>query len=448
MRFDDWYNWPSAYVTEWYHDAADLASATDIAVTAGAATVADESLMHVATIVSLTSSTHPDESAWYSDAAPALEWLAYDPAKTTGYSFALDHSPGTVPDRLSEGAAASTSYSGLADGVWYFHVRGVVAEYISEFWTSYVWGPSEHYALHIDTTAPATEVAGADDAWHAGPVTLTFSPSDALSGMSGGAAKTEYQIDGGAWTTGLSAEVSGDGTHTVLYRSTDNAGNLEADKSVQVKIDVTAPTTTVTGADDAWHKEPVALFFTAADAVGGSGMTGGLAKTEYKVDGGDWTTGTAVNVAGNGMHTVLYRSTDAAGNVEAQKTATVKIDTAAPTTTQTGADGAWHTGPVTVTFTPDDGTGSGMVGGLARTEYSVDGGPWTTATSVVVSADGSHTVLYRSTDAVGNVEATRWRASGSTPRRRRPPTTSTTRCGTTASSPSPWPRPTTPGARA
>ena len=39
-------------------------------------------------------------------------------------------------------------------------------------------------------------------------------------------------------------------------------------------------------------------------------------------------------------------------------------------------------------------TGAGVSGGLARTEYAIDGGPWTTATSVTITADGTHTVAY------------------------------------------------------
>ena len=50
--------------------------------------------------------------------------------------------------------------------------------------------------------------------------------------MSGGAAATEYRLDGGAWTTGTSVTVpapanhTNDGTHAILYRATDALGNL------------------------------------------------------------------------------------------------------------------------------------------------------------------------------------------------------------------------------
>ena len=253
-----------------------------------------------------------------------------------------------------------------------------------------------------DQAPPTTTVSGADDVWHADPATLTFSATDEAGGC--GVAKTEYKLDAGAWATGTSLTVSAAGTHTVQYRSTDLAGNVEAEKSCTVKIsgagtDVTPPTTTASGADDAWHTAPVTLTFAATDDAGGSGV----AKTEYKLDAGAWATGASLTVSAAGSHTVQYRSTDLAGNVEAAKTCTVKVDLAAPTTAASGADDAWHKSPVKLTFAASDETGGS---GAARTEYSTDGGAtWTGGTSTTVSAEGTTAVQYRSTDVAGNVEA-------------------------------------------
>lgn len=96
--------------------------------------------------------------------------------------------------------------------------------------------------------------------------------------------------------------------------------------------DTTAPTTTVTGADGAWHDQAVTVAFAATDDTG-------VAGTEYKVDGGAWTAGVSLTIAAptdrsnDGLHTILYRSVDVAGNCEAVKVCTVGIDTAAPTPT-------------------------------------------------------------------------------------------------------------------
>ncbi len=117
-----------------------------------------------------------------------------------------------------------------------------------------------------------------------------------------------------------------------------------------MKIDTSAPTTTISAADDLWHNSPVTLTLLAVDNDGGSGMSGGSAKSEYKLDSGEWTSGASLTVSSEGVHTVGYRSTDAAGNTETAKSATVKIDTSAPTTTISGADDLWHNSPVTLTL--------------------------------------------------------------------------------------------------
>ena len=94
--------------------------------------------------------------------------------------------------------------------------------------------------------------------------------------------------------------------------------------------DTTPPVTTVHGADSAWHSSPVTLTFTATDNEGGSGMSGGAAKTEYRLDDGAWTSGSSCVVPAPPEvrleHTVLYRSTDAAGNTESARSCTVRID--------------------------------------------------------------------------------------------------------------------------
>ena len=109
--------------------------------------------------------------------------------------------------------------------------------------------------------------------------------------------------------------------------------------------DTTPPTTTAFGADALWHCSAVTVTFSATDDPGGSGMIGGAAMTEHKLDGGSWTSGTACVVlapedhSADGSHTVNYRSTDAAGNTETAKGVAVKIDTLGPVTAAKATSG-------------------------------------------------------------------------------------------------------------
>ena len=161
-------------------------------------------------------------------------------------------------------------------------------------------------------------------------------------------------------------------------------------------------TGTVSGTPvEGWYTGAVTVTLTAADEAGGSGV----ASTEYQLDDATtWTAYTApVPVTGDGTHEVRFRSTDTAGNVEATKKVTVKIDATAPVTTATFApanDDGWHNGTVPVVLTATD-AGSGV----KKLEWSLDGGAWTPYTAPVdVTGDGQHELLYRATDTAGNVE--------------------------------------------
>jgi hypothetical protein len=78
-------------------------------------------------------------------------------------------------------------------------------------------------------------------------------------------------------------------------------------------------------------------------------------------------------------------------------------DTTPPVTTAavvgpSGANG-WYTGSTTVSFTATDD-----LSGVATTQYSVNGGPWTGGTSVQLTSSGIYHILYQSIDVDENVE--------------------------------------------
>ena len=96
-----------------------------------------------------------------------------------------------------------------------------------------------------DVAPPTTAASGADDLWHNRPVTVTLVAADNPGGS--GVAYTEYKLDQGSWTRATSlvvpapADHSNDGTHTVLYRSVDGAGNAETPRICSVNIATCAP---------------------------------------------------------------------------------------------------------------------------------------------------------------------------------------------------------------
>ncbi len=198
-----------------------------------------------------------------------------------------------------------------------------------------VFGRSD--AIVLDTTPPLTSGLAADGhpldgaTWHVGPLTVTLSASDppagdgSRSGMSGGAAATQYSTDGGVtWTVGTSIlfprwkRGGGSGTFTVLARSTDAAGNLEqpAGQAV-VKIDNSLPTVS----DDA---PATPQNGTVTVHLKGVDRDSGVASVWYALDGGQWSqvaypggVGVPVSVSGLGVHTLCYYAVDSVGNRQA-----------------------------------------------------------------------------------------------------------------------------------
>jgi hypothetical protein len=191
------------------------------------------------------------------------------------------------------------------------------------------------YAFTLDLPSPSTTVtltpAANAAGWNRAAVTLGLSATAAAV-----VDKTYYRLGSSGsfslYSDAAKPVVTAEGTTVVEYYSTDLAGNAESVKSVTVKIDTTAPATSIpNAAPGGWSKSAVTVVFSPSDAL--SGMSGGAARTEYFTDGGaTWTTGTSATVSAQGSITLQYRSVDAAGNVEAAKSAVVKIDGGEPTT--------------------------------------------------------------------------------------------------------------------
>jgi hypothetical protein len=113
-----------------------------------------------------------------------------------------------------------------------------------------------------------------------------------------------------------------------------------------LRVDVTAPATTLSGAPSGWANRPVDLLATATDTASGMAAAGTASPfTAIRVDGGApiVAAGDSVQarVISPGVHTVAYYARDAAGNVDdgghtggrakpAPPTATVRIDSEPP----------------------------------------------------------------------------------------------------------------------
>ena len=135
--------------------------------------------------------------------------------------------------------------------------------------------------LPIAGGAAAARAAGLTD--EAAPVTTTDAPTGwttarqvalvADDADGAGVASITYRTTGAPETVAgpaAAVPVTNDGSTTVHYFATDKAGNAEAEKSVTIQRDTTAPVVSCAGGDDQWHADNVAVACTAGDA--GSGL--------------------------------------------------------------------------------------------------------------------------------------------------------------------------------
>jgi hypothetical protein len=168
-----------------------------------------------------------------------------------------------------------------------------------------------------DTTPPVTTPILPSptglNGWYLGPTVLNFKALDDLSGV----IKTKVSLDNRTTWEQLPCDgiaLNDDGVYTVFFRSIDLATNKEPPKSITVKIDSTAPVTTA-------HYVVLdqLVSFAATDNVSG------VARTEYRLDGSPWIKGTSLVFTSGGLHTILFRSIDVAGNVEKPNSITLNV---------------------------------------------------------------------------------------------------------------------------
>lgn len=256
------------------------------------------------------------------------------------------------------------------------------------------------------STAAVTSGTLGQNGWYVSAPSVSVTTTDTGSGVH----ERRYSLDSGSSTRVSGAiAIKASGTHTFKYHAIDNAGNVEGNRSLTVKVDLAKPVTTATATGTAgtngWFRGPVQLSLAATDAHSG------VAGIQIGVDGAPLSPYTAaISLSTEGIHSVRYAATDRAGNIEATKTTTIRIDATAPTSgaaTMTGPIGesGWFTGPVTVGFSG----GADAVSGFAGYRYVLDGGPAkvTTSSSIPFGTAGSHTLAYGAIDVAGNLQATR-----------------------------------------
>ena len=158
----------------------------------------------------------------------------------------------------------------------------------------------------LDVTPPTTTASLSPapvNGWYRHP-TVTLTATD--TGGSG-LDHTEYRLDGSGWLTySAPFAVSGDGTHTLDYRSVDVAGNTETTQTLTFQIDATPPTITLvvpSGGASYPLNQVVNASYSCTDALSGSDACAGTVAS-----------GAPIATGSVGPHTFTVNASDLAGN--------------------------------------------------------------------------------------------------------------------------------------
>ena len=178
--------------------------------------------------------------------------------------------------------------------------------------------------LRVDDSPPAIGEAIGEPKYLVGGNFVTSATLATLQAVDQGAmpvglASFDVRIDAGTWTPYLAPlkAVGPDGLKRVEYTAADRLGN-RGSGVLELILDDTAPVTAISpGAGQA----SLDTVFTLAAADSGSGV----ARSEYRIDGGAWRFYAGGFALGPGDHLIGYRSVDHLNNTERESTVAVFV---------------------------------------------------------------------------------------------------------------------------
>jgi thermitase len=262
------------------------------------------------------------------NAAATITWNANTESNLAGYQLQYKTTAGSSWTLVSGIATTSYTVSGLANGTSYdFQVRAKNTSAMVSAWTASVSATPQ---APPDTTAPTVSITSPPTgATVSGTIPVNASASDNV-----GVTHVDFYIDGSQfaststspYTASLNTTTLTNGTHTLLTKAYDAAGNVGTSTSVSVTVnnapppDTISPTATITSPANGTvitNLSKVNITASATDNVG-------VVTFELYIDGQlktsvsgsslayTWTLNKNVK---SGAHVILVKAHDAAGNI-------------------------------------------------------------------------------------------------------------------------------------
>ncbi|MBI4350018.1 MAG: hypothetical protein HY550_01135 [Elusimicrobia bacterium] len=213
-----------------------------------------------------------------------------------------------------------------------------------------------------------------------------------------------------------------EGVRILNYKAKDNVGNTEVMKSTVIHVDGTKPVTELTVSGDQYKNgrqyisRRTDIIISAIDPVVAD-VSVGVKETKYAVDVGAFNDYSQFKLSAEGKRVVTFYSADYVSNVEAVKTAELWVDNTAPISTLNILGGRQYAGmepgsfysslATEYGFAAVDPIANGGAASVKNIEYADNGGLSAVYAQPIALGEGKHTITYRATDRVENIEVFR-----------------------------------------
>ncbi len=289
--------------------------------------------------------------------------------------------------------------------------------------------PEQSYQFKVDTISPQTNISiipglpDGDNGWfNSYPEVYLSSPE--IDG------RVYYRWEGHEDVNSSSDAIittapPSEGIQTLYYFSEDNAGNLESESTLVLKIDTLPSETNLevtpdipNGNNDWYISAPSITLSTDENSTIYYSWDAELNQVEITLNSFNRYS-SEILTAPEGLHELNYFSIDQAGNMETPKNVKFKLDTEAPisslkiTPSEPDGDDGWYISEVEISLKCNDKLFSHIsqqtAGNNVEPEptiyYHWDNlGSIKKYTGNITVPEGAHTLYYYSEDAAGNIE--------------------------------------------
>ena len=210
----------------------------------------------------------------------------------------------------------SIATSSLADGTYNFSVTATdIAGNVST-----EVGP---FGVTIDTIPPTVSITSTGGLTNQASQTVSgtvlsteAAPGATVTLYDNGAQIGTAPVTNGSWSTGIT--LAGDGSHGIVAKDTDAAGNTGSSTPLVFTLDTVAPTVTISTSGGLTNQASQTISGTVLSTEAAPGATvtlydNGVQIGAAPVTNGSWSTG--ITLAGDGTHNIVAKDIDAAGNI-------------------------------------------------------------------------------------------------------------------------------------